>query len=44
METAHSLYLGFGFKPISAYPEVEITEDFRDYLLFMELDLLRCTD
>ena len=43
MENAHSLYLGFGFKPISEYPEVEITEDFRDYLLFMELDLLRCT-
>ena len=43
METAHSLYLGFGFKPISAYSEVEITEDYREYLLFMELDLLRCT-
>ena len=42
MEAAHSLYLGFGFKLIPAYPEVEITEDFRDYLLFMELDLLRC--
>ena len=40
METAHSLYAGFGFKPISVYPEVEITEDFREYLLFMELELI----
>jgi len=40
MKTAHSLYAGFGFKPISVYPEVEITEDFREYLLFMELDLI----
>ena len=39
METAHSLYGAFGFKPISVYPEVEITEDFREYLLFMELEL-----
>ena len=44
METAHSLYLSFGFKPILPYPEVEITEDYRKYLLFMELDLLHCTD
>jgi len=40
MKTAHSLYAGFGFKPISVYPEVEITEDFREYLLFMELELI----
>ena len=40
METAHSLYGTFGFKPISVYPEVEITEDFREYLLFMELELI----
>jgi len=39
MEAAHSLYRSFGFKDISAYPEVEIPEAFRQYLLFMELDL-----
>jgi GNAT superfamily N-acetyltransferase len=39
MEAAHSLYRSFGFKDISAYPEVEIPEEFRQYLLFMELDL-----
>lgn len=39
MEAAHSLYRSFGFKNISAYPEVEIPEEFRKYLLFMELDL-----
>jgi GNAT superfamily N-acetyltransferase len=39
MEAAHSLYRSVGFKDISAYPEVEIPEEFRQYLLFMELDL-----
>ena len=39
MEAAHSLYRSFGFKDISAYAEVEIPEEFRQYLLFMELDL-----
>jgi ribosomal protein S18 acetylase RimI-like enzyme len=39
MEAAHSLYRSFGFKSISVYPEVEIPEEFRQYLLFMELDL-----
>ena len=39
MEAAHLLYRSFGFKDISAYPEVEIPEEFRQYLLFMELDL-----
>ncbi len=39
MEAAHSLYRSFGFKEISAYDEVEIPEEFRQYLLFMELDL-----
>jgi GNAT superfamily N-acetyltransferase len=39
MEAAHSLYRSFGFKDISAHPEVEIPEEFRQYLLFMELDL-----
>lgn len=39
MEAAHSLYRSFGFKDIPVYPEVEIPEEFRQYLLFMELDL-----
>jgi GNAT superfamily N-acetyltransferase len=39
MEAAHSLYRSFGFKDIPAYEEVEIPEEFRQYLLFMEIDL-----
>ena len=39
MEAAHSPYRSFGFKDIPVYPEVEIPEEFRQYLLFMELDL-----
>lgn len=39
MEAAHALYRSFGFKDIPVYPEVEIPEAFRQYLLFMELDL-----
>lgn len=39
MEAAHSLYRSVGFKDIPVYPEVEIPEEFRQYLLFMELDL-----
>jgi GNAT superfamily N-acetyltransferase len=39
MEAAHSLYRSFGFNDISVYDEVEIPEEFRQYLLFMELDL-----
>ena len=41
MEAAHSLYRSFGFNDIEAYPEVEIPEAFREYLLFMELDLTK---
>jgi len=40
MEAAHALYRSFGFKDIEVYPEVEIPEEFRQYLLFMELDLI----
>ncbi len=36
MEAAHSLYRNFGFRDIEAYPEMEIAEEFKDYLLFME--------
>jgi len=39
MEAAHALYRSFGFTDIPVYPEVEIPEEFRQYLLFMELDL-----
>ena len=39
MEAAHSLYQSFGFKGIPVYPEVEIPEEFRQYLLFMELEI-----
>lgn len=39
MKAAHSLYRSFGFEPIPAYPEVEIPNEFRQYLLFMEIEL-----
>ncbi len=39
MEAAHALYRSVGFAAIPVYPEVEIPEEFRQYLLFMELDL-----
>ena len=40
MAAAHSLYRSVGFKDIPVYAEVEIPEAFRQYLLFMEIDLL----
>jgi len=40
MEAAHSLYRSFGFIPIPIYDEVEIPVEFRQYLLFMEIELL----
>jgi GNAT superfamily N-acetyltransferase len=39
MEAAHSLYRSCRFKGIPVYPEVEIPEEYRQYLLCMELDL-----
>lgn len=39
MEPAHSLYRSVGFTEIPVYPEVELPEAFRQYLLFMEIDL-----
>ena len=40
MTAAHSLYRSVGFTEIPVYAEVEIPEAFRQYLLFMEIDLL----
>jgi len=39
MKAAHSLYRSFRFRDIEPYPEMEIPAAFKDYLLFMELDL-----
>jgi len=39
MNSAHSLYRSIGFQNIEAYTEMENPEKFKDYLLFMELDL-----
>ena len=39
MTAAHALYRSFGFKDIEAYPESEIPEQFRPFLVFMELEL-----
>jgi GNAT superfamily N-acetyltransferase len=39
MDAAHSLYRSFGFAAIPVYDEVEIPEEFRQYLLFMEINL-----
>ncbi len=43
MEEAHSLYRSLGFLDIEAYPEMEIPPEFKNYLLFMELDLMNDT-
>ncbi len=40
MEAAHSLYRSFGFAEIPVYDEVEIPVEFRQYLSFMEIDLM----
>jgi GNAT superfamily N-acetyltransferase len=39
MTAAHALYRSCGFRDIEPYAESEIPEEFRVYLLFMELDL-----
>ena len=39
MEAAHCLYRSVGFRDIDAYPEMEIPAEFKEYLMFMELDL-----
>jgi GNAT superfamily N-acetyltransferase len=39
LTAARALYRSVGFKDIEAYPEVELPEAFRQYLVFMQLDL-----
>jgi GNAT superfamily N-acetyltransferase len=41
MTAAHALYRSHGFVDIEPYPESEIPEEFRPYLLFMERFLVR---
>lgn len=43
MTAAHALYRNHGFVDIEPYPESEIPDDFKPYLVFMELDLSRST-
>jgi len=39
MKEAHALYRSVGFKDIHLYPETEMTEDFEEHMVYMELDL-----
>lgn len=39
MEAAHKLYRKMGFTDIEVYAEVEIPEEFRKYLIFMEKEI-----
>ena len=39
MREAHSLYRSVGFKDIELYPEPEMSEDFQEYMVYMELEL-----
>lgn len=39
MEAAHALYRSAGFVDIDAYPESEISEEFRPHWVFMEMQL-----
>ncbi len=39
MKEAHSLYRSAGFKEIDIYSETEMTEDFQEHMVFMELNL-----
>jgi len=39
MREAHSLYRSVGFKDVELYPETEMSEDFREYMVYMELEL-----
>jgi len=44
MVAAHALYRSFGFYDIGPYPEMEVSQEFKEYLLFMEIDLLKTID
>ncbi|NJN05525.1 MAG: GNAT family N-acetyltransferase [Rhodobacteraceae bacterium] len=39
LAAAHALYRSVGFKDIEPYPESELPEQFRQYLVFMERDM-----
>ncbi len=39
MREAHSLYRSAGFKDIALYPETEMSEDFQEHMVYMELEL-----
>jgi GNAT superfamily N-acetyltransferase len=39
MSEAHSLYRSVGFKDIELYPETEMSVDFQEHMVYMELDL-----
>jgi GNAT superfamily N-acetyltransferase len=39
MREAHSLYRSVGFKDIELYPETEMSEDFEEHMVYMELEL-----
>ena len=39
MEKAHFLYQSLGFREIEIYSETEMTEDFQEHMIYMELEL-----
>ena len=39
MKEAHSLYSSVGFNKVELYPETEMSEDFQEHMVYMELDL-----
>lgn len=39
MKEAHSLYRSAGFKEIEMYSETEMTENFQEHMVYMELEL-----
>jgi len=39
MNNAHNLYRSVGFKEIELYSETEMTENFQDHMIYMELKL-----
>jgi len=39
MKSAHALYRSAGFKEIELYSETEMTENFQDHMIYMELKL-----